>query len=127
MAYLQRRVILFDRFENTQIAFGPSNILICKSACQMNRHEPVRIRFVLFCYSPGPDSVLNQTYMNQNPGLPSAASTAAYTQQQMGMSVDMSAYQNNTSSLPQGPGYPVAVPAHSVLQQQTNYHQQPLL
>ncbi|KAM7096971.1 signal transducing adapter molecule 2 isoform X1 [Mycteria americana] len=77
--------------------------------------------------SPGPDSVLNQTYMNQNPGLPSAASTAAYTQQQMGMSVDMSAYQNNTSSLPQGPGYPVAVPAHSVLQQQTNYHQQPLL
>ena len=127
LAYLQRHVILFDHFENREVAFGLSNILLCKSAYQMSRHELVRIRFVLFCYSPGPDSVLNQTYVNQNAGLPSAASTAAYTQQQMGMSVDMSAYQNNTSSLPQGPGYPVAVPAHSVLQQQTNYHQQPLL
>uniref|UniRef100_U3IQG2 Signal transducing adaptor molecule 2 n=1 Tax=Anas platyrhynchos platyrhynchos TaxID=8840 RepID=U3IQG2_ANAPP len=54
--------------------------------------------------SPGPDSVLNQTYVNQNAALPSAASTAAYSPQQMGGSVDMAAYQNNASSLPQGPG-----------------------
>ncbi|KYO18004.1 signal transducing adapter molecule 2 isoform X3 [Alligator mississippiensis] len=76
--------------------------------------------------SAGPDSVSNPTYMNQNSGLQSATSQAAYTQQ-MGMSVDMSAYQNTTSSLPQGTGYPIAVSAPSVLPPQTNYHQQPLL
>ncbi|XP_019377952.1 PREDICTED: signal transducing adapter molecule 2 isoform X2 [Gavialis gangeticus] len=76
--------------------------------------------------SAGPDSVSNPAYMNQNSGLQSATSQAAYTQQ-MGMSVDMSAYQNTTSSLPQGTGYPMAVSAPSVLPPQTNYHQQPLL
>lgn len=71
------------------------------------------------------DTVSNP-YMNQNSNLPSATGTAAYTQQ-MGMSLDMSTYQSTTCSLPQLAGFPVAVPAHSVTQQQTNYHQQPLL
>ncbi|XP_065417788.1 signal transducing adapter molecule 2 isoform X3 [Chrysemys picta bellii] len=72
--------------------------------------------------SSGPDSVANSGYMNQNSGLQSATYT-----QHMGMSVDMSAYQNSSSNLPQGAGYPVALPPHSVPQQQTNYHPQPLL
>ncbi|XP_006921136.1 signal transducing adapter molecule 2 isoform X2 [Pteropus alecto] len=76
--------------------------------------------------SPGQDTVSNPTYMNQNSNLQSATGAAAYTHQ-MGMSVDMSSYQNTTSNLPQLAGFPVAVPAHSVAQQQTNYHQQPLL
>lgn len=76
--------------------------------------------------SPGQDPVSNPTYMNQNSALPSAAGTAAYTQQ-MGMSVDLSSYQNTAASLPQLAGFPMAVPAHAMAQQQTNYHQQPLL
>ncbi|ELW48971.1 Signal transducing adapter molecule 2 [Tupaia chinensis] len=76
--------------------------------------------------STGQDTISNPTYMNQNSNLQSAAGTAAYTQQ-MGMSVDMSSYQSATSSLPHLAGFPVAVPAHSVAQQQANYHQQPLL
>ncbi|KAM5279891.1 signal transducing adapter molecule 2 isoform 1-T1 [Ctenodactylus gundi] len=75
--------------------------------------------------STGQDTVSNP-YMNQNSNLQSATTTATYAQQ-MGMSVDMSSYQNTTSSLPQLAGFPVAVPAHAVAQQQANYHQQPLL
>lgn len=45
----------------------------------------------------------------------------------MGMSADMSAYQNTTSSLPPGPGYTMAAPLHSMPQQAPNYYQQPLL
>lgn len=47
--------------------------------------------------------------------------------QPMGMSADMSAYQNTTSSLPPGPGYTMAAPLHSIPQQAPNYYQQPLL
>nr|XP_003478628.2 signal transducing adapter molecule 2 [Cavia porcellus] len=75
--------------------------------------------------STGQDTVSNP-YMNQNSNLPSATGTAAYTQQ-MGISVEVSTYQNTACGLPQLAGFPVAVPAHSVAQQQTNYHQQPLL
>lgn len=77
--------------------------------------------------SAGQDTVSNSAYMNQNSNLQSATGTAAYAQQ-MGMSVDMSSYQNTTSNLPQLAGFPVAVPGHSIAQQQANYHQQqPLL
>ncbi|XP_023586166.1 signal transducing adapter molecule 2 isoform X2 [Trichechus manatus latirostris] len=76
--------------------------------------------------STGQDTISSPAYMNQNSNLQSATGTAAYTQQ-MGMSVDMSSYQNTASNLPQVAGFPVAVPAHSATQQQTSYHQQPLL
>ncbi|XP_062972610.1 signal transducing adapter molecule 2 isoform X3 [Elgaria multicarinata webbii] len=74
--------------------------------------------------STGLDSVSNPAYVNQNSCLPPAG-TLPYTQQ-MGMPMDMLAYQNTASSLPQGACYPT-VPAHSLPQQRTNYHQQPLL
>ncbi|XP_058520464.1 signal transducing adapter molecule 2 isoform X2 [Ochotona princeps] len=76
--------------------------------------------------STGQDTASNPSYVNHNSSLQSATGTAAYTQQ-IGISVEMSSYQNTTSSLPQLAGFPMAVPAHSVAQQQTNYHQQPLL
>ncbi|XP_012584428.1 PREDICTED: signal transducing adapter molecule 2 isoform X2 [Condylura cristata] len=84
--------------------------------------QPVQTPYL----STGQDTVSNPTYINQNSNLQSATGGAAYAQQ-MGMSVDMSSYQNTTSSLPQLAGFPVAVSAHSVAQQQTTYHQQPLL
>ncbi|XP_042539402.1 signal transducing adapter molecule 2 isoform X2 [Dipodomys spectabilis] len=76
--------------------------------------------------STGQDTVSNPAYLSLNSNLQSVTGTAAYTQQ-MGMSVDMSSYQNTASNLPQRAGFPVAVPAHSVAQQPTSYHQQPLL
>lgn len=72
-------------------------------------------------FSIGVDSVSNPAYMNQN----SCLLPAQYAQQ-MGVRMDMLAYQNTPASLPQGACYPV-VSAHSLPQQQTNYHQQPLL
>ncbi|XP_066468061.1 signal transducing adapter molecule 2 isoform X1 [Tiliqua scincoides] len=69
------------------------------------------------------DTMSSPAYVNQNSCLPPA--NTVYSQQ-MGMPMDMLAYQNTASSLPQGACYP-AVPAHSLPQPQTNYHQQPLL
>ncbi|XP_044237507.2 signal transducing adapter molecule 2 isoform X3 [Ursus arctos] len=76
--------------------------------------------------STGQDAVSNPTYMNQNSNLQSATGAAACAPH-MGRSGEVPPYQNATCSLPQLAGFPVAVPAHSVAQQQTNYHQQPLL
>ncbi|XP_044273680.1 signal transducing adapter molecule 2 isoform X2 [Varanus komodoensis] len=77
-----------------------------------------------FSASTGLESVSSPAYVNQNSCLPPAGAVP-YTQQ-VGLPVDMLAYQNSASSLPQAACYP-AVPAHSLPQQQTNYHQQPLL
>ncbi|XP_058277349.1 signal transducing adapter molecule 2 isoform X3 [Hirundo rustica] len=63
-----------------------------------------------------PDPALPQPF----PSVPGAA--AAFPQHQMGLAVDVAAFQSN-----QGAGYPVALPAHSLLQQQPSFHQQPLL
>ncbi|XP_048340869.1 signal transducing adapter molecule 2 isoform X5 [Sphaerodactylus townsendi] len=73
--------------------------------------------------STGVESVSSPAYVNQNSCLP-LPRTVPYTQP-MSLPMDMLAYQNTPSSLPQGTCYP-AVPVHSLPQQQTNY-QQPLL
>ncbi|XP_062312924.1 signal transducing adapter molecule 2 isoform X1 [Osmerus eperlanus] len=64
-------------------------------------------------------SGMNGPYMSQAP-------SAAYPPQ-MGVAMDMSAYQNANSSMPPGP-YPMAAPSHPAPQpQQAAYYQQPLL
>lgn len=70
--------------------------------------------------SPGPDPALPQPFPSVPAG--TGTGTAAFPQHQMGVAVDMAAFQSN-----RGPAYPVALPAHSLLQQQSSFHQQPLL
>ncbi|MEE6489247.1 hypothetical protein FKM82_015524 [Ascaphus truei] len=70
--------------------------------------------------STGHETVANSPYINQSSGLQSAAGASVYGPP-MGMSADMSAYQNTMS------GYTMAAPLHSGPQQPTNYYQQPLL
>ncbi|XP_055456517.1 signal transducing adapter molecule 2 isoform X2 [Psammomys obesus] len=76
--------------------------------------------------STGQDTVSNPSYVSQSPHLQAAAGTAAYTQP-MGVSADVSSFQNAASGLPQLAGFPVAVPAPAAAQPQAGYHQQPLL
>lgn len=64
-------------------------------------------------------SGMNGPYMGQAPSV-------AYPPQ-MGVAMDMSAYQNANSNIPPG-SYPMAAPSHPVpQQQQAAYYQQPLL
>ncbi|KAM5324461.1 signal transducing adapter molecule 2 isoform 2-T2 [Glossophaga mutica] len=84
--------------------------------------QPVQAPYL----STGQDTLPNPVYMDQNSPLQAAAGTAAYTQQR-GLAAGLPSYPSTTSSLPPLAGFPVAVPAHAGAQQQTNYHQQPLL
>ncbi|XP_075036982.1 signal transducing adapter molecule 2 [Mixophyes fleayi] len=72
--------------------------------------------------STGHDAGSNPPYLNHT-NVPGAQNYG----QPMGMSADMSAYQNTTSSLPPGSGYTMAGPLHSIPQQPPTYYQQPLL
>ncbi|XP_071978614.1 signal transducing adapter molecule 2 isoform X2 [Engystomops pustulosus] len=95
-------------------------------------------------YSMTPDQIgplrslpphINSTVTTQSAHTPylstghDAGSNPPYSNygQPMGMSADMSAYQNTTTSLPPGPGYTMAAPLHAIPQQAPNYYQQPLL
>ncbi|KAL2081208.1 hypothetical protein ACEWY4_023061 [Coilia grayii] len=75
---------------------------------------------------PGPQphyisSHMNPPYMNQAPAGPGPYPP------QVGMTMDMSAYQNASHGMP-GPSYPVAMPAHPSSQPQpAAFYQQPLL
>ncbi|KAM4698597.1 signal transducing adapter molecule 2 [Rhinophrynus dorsalis] len=70
--------------------------------------------------STGHEAAANHPYMNQSSSLQSAAGAPTYGQP-MGMSSEVTAYQNTTS------GYTMAAPLHSIPQQPQNYYQQPLL
>ncbi|KAM8934819.1 signal transducing adapter molecule 2 [Pelodytes ibericus] len=74
--------------------------------------------------STGHDAGANPQYLTQSSGHQSVA--GAYGQQ-MGMSADMSTYQNTTSAMPPVTGYSMAAPLHSIPPQPQNYYQQPLL
>ncbi|XP_023682704.1 signal transducing adapter molecule 2 [Paramormyrops kingsleyae] len=63
---------------------------------------------------------VNPAYIGQPPGGPTSYP------QQMGVAMDMSAYQNTNPSMPPG-AYQMAAPAHAAPQPQTTYYQQPLL
>ncbi|KAG9348758.1 hypothetical protein JZ751_029075 [Albula glossodonta] len=70
--------------------------------------------------APYMSSGVNAAYMSQAPAGP-----PAYPQQ-MGMAVDMSAYQNTNPNMTPA-SYPMAAPAHPGPQPQATYYQQPLL
>ncbi|XP_071418430.1 signal transducing adapter molecule 2 isoform X2 [Pithys albifrons albifrons] len=73
--------------------------------------------------SPAPEPAL--------PPFPPAPGPGAFPQPppplQLGLASDMASFPSSSASLPAGPAYPGALPAHSLLQQQPSYHQQPLL
>ncbi|MBN3307427.1 STAM2 protein, partial [Amia calva] len=66
-------------------------------------------------------SGMNAGYMTQSSGAP-----APYPQQ-VGMAMDMSAYQNTNPNMTPASTYPMVTPAHPGPPQQANYYQQPLL
>nr|DBA19741.1 TPA: hypothetical protein GDO54_015524 [Pyxicephalus adspersus] len=72
--------------------------------------------------STGHEASSNPPYLNQT-----TAPRAANYSQPMGMTADMSAYQNTTSALPPASAYSPAAPLQSIPQQPPNYYQQPLL
>ncbi|XP_072117051.1 signal transducing adapter molecule 2 isoform X1 [Mobula birostris] len=67
------------------------------------------------------------TYMNQAASLQVTSGPATPYTAQVGLSTDMSAYQNTTVSASLAAGYPMASQAQSLPQQHSNYFQQPLL
>ncbi|KAJ8407130.1 hypothetical protein AAFF_G00288060 [Aldrovandia affinis] len=70
--------------------------------------------------APYMSSGVNVAYMSQAPAGPPAY------QQQMGVPMDMSAYQNTNPNMTPA-SYPMAAPAHPGPQPQASYYQQPLL
>uniref|UniRef100_UPI00398F508A signal transducing adapter molecule 2 isoform X2 n=1 Tax=Pristiophorus japonicus TaxID=55135 RepID=UPI00398F508A len=67
------------------------------------------------------------TYMNQATSLQAPTGPAAPYTAQVGLSNDMSAYQNTTISGPPATAYPMVSQAQHIPQQHASYFQQPLL
>ncbi|XP_067843165.1 signal transducing adapter molecule 2 isoform X2 [Heptranchias perlo] len=67
------------------------------------------------------------TYMNQATSLQVTTGPATPYTAQVGLSNDMSTYQNTTISGPPAAGYPMVSQAQHIPQQHSNYFQQPLL